>query len=144
MYYGVNVERELKFYEDHPGLYEFAELEAMYLFLKDPTNKPLWVNQRLKREARKYERKGIPKERWPKTLQGIDIEEIPCKMASENSEVTTDDPVPLQMQEDSPQEEQPLQPKVRNEGDPFQSDSFGSVLGEEDRSGYALGNRKVR
>lgn len=129
----------------------FDEMEATYNVIHEIKNQiegqpnnveyvyRIWLDKRLNRERDKYERKGIPKERWPKALQGIDTQETFCKTVS--PQIKTDDPVPLQI--DTPQtfQDEAALPEKKRVNDPFRSDGFGKVLGEPEEL-RGLGNKR--
>ena len=68
-----SISREIQYYLRHPGVANFNEMLALKNYIESPSEitKEIWLQERLKREKRKYLLKGILKEKWPKSLQNL-------------------------------------------------------------------------
>ena len=146
------LKREVKFYISHARDRSVAlrEIETFYVYVISPNeiNRQAWIHEKLLREARKYEKKGISKDRWPPSLQGLLQEQIddplwyygPRNARKESNQLIE----PKIMKRDMPQlpVEDIEEEKSELRGhDPFHSDGFGTLLGEPSEP-RGLGNRR--
>ena len=123
------IKRELEYYEAHPGEASVNELIAIRDFILNPceASKEAWIKKRLGRERQKYIKKGISRERWPKSLQDLPEEEFiqypVSSIPSQKIEKANKDSPP-------PVEVKPIKIKYP---DSFRSDEWGTLLGEEEQ-----------